>query len=48
MSAILSYLRLPVLASSALAAIGSGLLYFKQKYDLGSATLVMANKILVS
>lgn len=30
MGAYLSYLRLPVLASSAVAALGSGLLYFKQ------------------
>lgn len=30
---LLSYLRIPVLASSGLAAILSGLLYFKQKYD---------------
>lgn len=27
-----SYLRLPVLASSAVAVVGSSLLYFKQKY----------------
>lgn len=27
-----SYLRLPLLASSGIAALASGLLYFKQKY----------------
>ena len=32
MSAFLSYLRSPFLASSAIAAVGSGLLYVKQKY----------------
>lgn len=32
MSSMLSYLRIPVLASSGLAVLGSGLLYFKQKY----------------
>ena len=31
MSNLLSYLRLPVLASSAVAVVGSSLLYFKQK-----------------
>jgi hypothetical protein len=30
------FLRLPVLASSGLAVIASGLLYFKQKYNLYS------------
>lgn len=34
MGTLLSYLRLPVLASSAIAAVGSGLLYLKQKYVL--------------
>lgn len=29
---IVNYLRLPVIASSGLAVLGSGLLYFKQKY----------------
>lgn len=29
----IQFLRLPVLASSGLAVIASGLLYFKQKYD---------------
>lgn len=28
------FLRLPVLASSGLAVVASGLLYFKQKYHL--------------
>ena len=28
---LISYLRLPVLASSGIAALASGLLYFKQK-----------------
>jgi len=28
----MSYLKIPVLASSGLAAVISGLLYFKQKY----------------
>lgn len=32
MNAIINYLRLPVLASSAFAALGSGLLYYKQKW----------------
>lgn len=28
------FLRLPVLASSGLAVVASGVLYFKQKYDI--------------
>jgi len=32
MNAFLNYLKLPVLASSAVAALGSGLLYYKQKW----------------
>lgn len=32
------YLRLPVLASSGLAVVASGLLYFKQKYDMDHQT----------
>lgn len=32
MGTYLSYLRIPALASSLIAAVASGLLYFKQKY----------------
>lgn len=32
MGTYLSYLRIPALASSLIAALASGLLYFKQKY----------------
>jgi hypothetical protein len=30
----ISYLRVPILASSGVAALLSGLLYFKQKYSI--------------
>ena len=45
-SNILSYLRIPVMASSAIAALASSLLYFKQKYvfiALGLPLLMLAN-----
>jgi hypothetical protein len=37
------FLRLPVLASSGLAVIASGLLYFKQKCDLPVAGSMRGN-----
>jgi hypothetical protein len=45
----IQFLRLPVLASSGLAVVASGLLYFKQKYALlaCSANKEYADKRLV-
>lgn len=48
MASILTYLRIPAMASSAIVAIASGLLYLKQKCVRAKQWIPKANALLAS